>query len=117
MLVPDEIVLKIYDSFIDAEDNELFLCSTNLVQYKWLKQNQINTETFINFAAQINSPRETCNTLKSTTTYCEIKCKTRGILLVTSNCGIIISYREMFGSESLQKVALLYLDTLDHFNG
>ena len=51
---------------------------------------------FINFAAQINSPRETCNTLKSTTTYCEIKCKTRGILLVTSNCGIIISYREMF---------------------
>ncbi len=58
-----------------------------------------------------------CNTDKTTVTPCEIKCKTRGVIILVSNCGIIISFREMYGAESLQQVAFLYNDTLALFKG
>jgi len=46
-----------------------------------------------------------------------MKCKTRGILLAATNCGIVISFRELFGAESLKQVTQLYLDTFDLFEG
>lgn len=60
---------------------------------------------------------DTCNTEKSKLTSCDIKCKTRGILIMATNCGIVVSFREMYGAESLTQVALFYLDTLDHWQG
>jgi hypothetical protein len=39
--------------------------------------------------------------------------KTRGILIIINNCGVIVGYRELYGSESLTQVANLYLDLVD----
>jgi hypothetical protein len=57
-----------------------------------------------------------CNTWKAATP-CEIKCRTRGVVLIVSNCGVVISWREIYGAESLAQVALLFLDTLDLLTG
>ena len=58
-----------------------------------------------------------CYTHKINTTICDVKIKTRGILLIVSNCGVIVSYREMYGSQSITQVAnlYLYLDRTDIF--
>jgi hypothetical protein len=53
-----------------------------------------------------------CNTNKEERFPCANKTKTRGILLATYNCGIIVSYRELFGSESITQVVLFYLDLI-----
>ena len=53
-----------------------------------------------------------CNTWKAATP-CEIICRTRGMVLIVSNCGIVISWREIYVAESLTQEALLFLDTLD----
>jgi hypothetical protein len=86
---------------------------------KWLSQKNIPEEIFENFLLRVGHVPlpNTCNTLKKTTTSCEIKCKIRGIIVAMSNCGIIISFREIFGSESLSQVTMLYLDTLELFQG
>ena len=36
-------------------------------------------------------------------------------LLALSNCGIIVGYRELYGSESITQVANMYLDMVDQF--
>jgi len=56
-----------------------------------------------------------CNTDKESAYSCCIKCKTRGIVLSTANCGIIYSYREIFRSEGLRQVGNFYLDMIDSF--
>ena len=43
----------------------------------------------------------------------DVKVKTRGILIMIINCGVIVGYRELYGSESLTQVANLYLDLVD----
>ncbi len=34
-----------------------------------------------------------------------------------NNCGVVVSFREIYGSESLTQVTMLFLDTIDLFNG
>ena len=46
-----------------------------------------------------------------------MKCKTRGIQIACNNCGIVVAHRELFGSESLTQVALMYLDMADNYIG
>jgi hypothetical protein len=55
------------------------------------------------------------NNDKTITHTCDVKVKTRGILLALSNCGIILGYRELYGSESVTQVANMYLDIVDLF--
>ena len=56
-----------------------------------------------------------CNTIKIGTTSCDVKEKTRGILLMIASCGVIIGYREIYGSESITQVANMYLDIVELF--
>ena len=55
------------------------------------------------------------NTDKTNVYACDMKVKTRGIQLALTNCGIIVAYRELYGSESTTQVALVYLDLCDNF--
>ena len=60
---------------------------------------------------------ETYDSEKIKLTTCDIKCETRGILIMATNCSIVVSYRKMYGSESLGQVGLFYLDTYDYWHG
>jgi len=60
---------------------------------------------------------ETCNTNKVECTACESKCKTRGVVLIVMNCGIVMSFAEIFCAESLPQISMLFLDTIDQFKG
>jgi len=122
----NEKVLFIHDSYIDYNDTELFLVETNKEPLKWCVKQQIKKEILDSFvekkkkekAAQYNKLYElSCNTDKSNITSCDIKCKSRGLILLVSNCGITVSFREIFGAESLTQVAMLMMDTLDIFQG
>ena len=86
---------------------------------KWIQREYISEDLYTAYLFKLNRPvfNLQCNTDKTQVTTCEIKCKTRGILLSATNCGIVISFRELFGSESLSQVSLLYLDTLDNYMG
>lgn len=49
---------------------------------------------------------------------CDAKCKTKeGVIVAASNCGIILGYREIYGSESCTQVGMFYLDITEHFKG
>ncbi len=43
---------------------------------------------------------------------CKKKCRTEGLLVTSSNCGVIISFREIFKSESISQVASFYIETI-----
>ena len=58
--------------------------------------------------------RTSCNTDKTSTFSCLLKCKTRGVEQACTSCGVIIGIRELFGSESLTQVAQMYMDMSDH---
>ena len=58
--------------------------------------------------------RTGCNTDKTISFSCLLKCKTRGVELACTPCGLIIGIRELFGSESLTQVAQVYMDMSDH---
>lgn len=111
-----------HDSYIDPNEEELFLCSTSKNELRWFPRHYINDQQYnyliernrIDVNGSINKTKQaTCNTEKATVTPCEIKCRTRGIVLIVSNCGIIIAFREIYGAESLAQVAFFYLETLD----
>ena len=105
-----------YDSYITLDDEELFLCKTNLINLKWVSRDKISTDQYNTFTNK-DPDNLDCNTDKEAVYSCTIKCKTRGIILAASNCGIILSFREIYGSESLSQVGLFYLDLLDNFKG
>jgi len=68
--------------------------------------------------SEFDDIQTTCNTDKASKFYsCNFKCKTRGLIIIAFNCGIIICFREMYGAESLRHVSHLYLDMIDHFCG
>ncbi len=115
----DEVILKVHDAHTCHDDSELFLVTTNLHRIKWIKRDSLTGLEHITFINERNQEKypddESCNTRKSSP--CLIKCKTRGILLGVSNCGIVMSFRELFGNESLTQVASFYLDTLELYTG
>ena len=57
-----------------------------------------------------------CNTEKTQHSI-NNKCKTRGVVLAVHNCGIVLSFREIYGAESLTQVCFFYLDTLSNYKG
>ncbi len=59
--------------------------------------------------------RTPCNTDKTCTFSCLLKCKTRGVELSCTTFAVIIGIRNMYGSESLTQMAQMYLDMSDHF--
>jgi len=111
-------VEKIHDSYIDVNDQELFFCETNIT-VKWLSASSIEKNKIKEYYKQQHRKYadSTCNTLKKNVTSCDVKCKTRGILLAATNCGIVVSFRELYGSESLTQVSMLFLDSIDYAKG
>ena len=73
----------------------------------------IKTEFLVK--TRVNPFPSGCNTDKTISHTCDVKVKTRSILLALSNCGIIVGYRELYGSESITQVANMYLDMVDQF--
>jgi hypothetical protein len=105
----EETIKCIYDMWISPKDIQLFLVKTSKNQMKWLTTSQITKLEYNKFIETYTSVQDdhiancvkTCNTLK--TQPCLLKCKTRGILLAVSNCGVVMSFRELFGGESLSQ--------------
>jgi transcription elongation factor Elf1 len=81
----------------------------------WYKKDSISREVLDLYFNQKNKQRKltSCNTDKTSVYACNLKCKTRGIELACSNCGIVLAFRELYGSESLTQVAYMYLDLVD----
>jgi hypothetical protein len=94
------------------------LCDTNKSKAKWLKIDQCKPiEKAIAFKELRNTYTATCNTDKTLAYSCDLKSRTRGIQIAATNCGFIIGFREMFGSESIIQVADMYMDIADNFKG
>ena len=106
----------IHDSYINLDEEEWFLCKlVNMDSPKWICANKISNqmrEEYTKRKRNINAA--SCNTDKTAMYACDVKVKSRGILLAVTNCGVILSYREIFGSESITQVSNFYLDTIDN---
>ena len=59
----------------------------------------------------------TCNTDKTKVYNCESKTRACRIKIICTNCGIIVSYAELFGSESCTQVAVQLFALNKHFQG
>lgn len=110
----DETVEEIYDSYLSKFDEEIFLVKTNIKDLKWVEKKFISKTQYENLRKK-SSQIDQCNTDKENVYSCTIKCKTRGIIIGASNCGIVIGFREIYGAESLRQVGLFYLDIRQHY--
>ena len=99
------------------DDEELYFCETTNKEQKWYSATDVPNEIKMAYLSKmpINPHPTGCNTDKTITHACDVKVKTRGILLALSNCGIIVGYRELYGSESITQFANMYLDMVDLF--
>ncbi len=109
---------KIHDIFSTTQDsidytdkNILFLVELKNTELAWVKKSSLDNKMFDSFVKQACEP--TCRTNKDNSFLCLNKTKTRGVLIATYNCGFIVGYRELFGSESLSQVTLFYLDLIE----
>jgi hypothetical protein len=112
-------IVAIFDSFVDVEENELFLCELDSGDLGWFESDDLPGELKNEFIGS-NPPEDenpSCNTSKDTQYKCVLKSRTRGLQVACSNCGFILGYREMFCSESSSQVAMLYLDLKEAYGG
>ncbi len=58
-----------------------------------------------------------CSTDKTKVYSCELKARTCGVEIICSNCGIILGYRELYGSESCTQVGAMLVDFRENFQG
>ena len=109
-------------------EKELFLCKVKDAPLAWFQAHDIPKALMTPFIKrktqndefkrkQSNFNENACNVDKTDSYTCDIKCRTRGLLLACSNCGVIIAYRELFGAESLTQVAILFVDIFDNYKG
>ena len=131
--MPSHVIVDIFDSFIDYDRRELFYCKLKdrtkcwfvkanvpkAVLTKFIKRKFKDDEfrrkeqTKLDYQAQ----EALCQVDKTDEFACDLKTKTRGLLIGCSNCGIIICYKEMYAKESLTQVARLILATKHNFKG
>jgi hypothetical protein len=98
---------------------EIFLCKTTKSDLKWYLATSIPPNVLQIFKDRNNSNeiKMSYNTDKSKFLSCDLKCRTRGLQLACMNCGIILVYKELYGSESCTQVALMYLQICANFSG
>ena len=95
-----------------------FLCDTNMSKNKWLRRDKMKPFIVLDdFLIASKEPSSTCNTVKSDVLPCQLKCRTRGIQIFATNCGIILGWCEIFGSESLTQVAQFMRNLFDSYEG
>ena len=113
----EEEILLIHDSFVTHEEKEIFLCRGNKFDRRWFAEYDLPKDKLENYRSirKASLEPQLCNTDKSSQFACEMKCRTRGLALLCTNCGIIIAYKELFGSESCTQIALMYLEVRSHY--
>jgi hypothetical protein len=90
------------------------MSKSNGEQWIWVDEFDVPKNLLEKYLCKQNQATDkSCNTDKTKAFPCEIKCKSRGLVVCASNCGIIESYREIILAESKSQVALFYLDTID----
>ena len=97
-------MISVYDSFVTQLQQEIFLCDTNLTKNMWLIDSSIKPASILERykEAKFNSANTfSCNTDKSKEYTCALKCRTTGIQICATNCGIVINWKEMYMSELL----------------
>ena len=93
------------------------MCETGPNDKKWFAANDVPCDIKGAYISKVR-PSEylnQCNIIKISITSCEVKVKTRGILLMIASCGVIVGYREICGSESITQEANMYLDMVELF--
>ena len=123
------IIAKIWDSFVEYDEKELFLCETNKGKL-WFHEHEIPKTLLTAFKkkiktrrefenkeneAQLNKQAKKCEVDKTDAYSADIKCRTRGIIIACYNCGVIAGFKEMLCAESLQQVAALFLEIFDYY--
>ena len=93
------------------------MCETGENQQKWFSANDVPSDIKAAYISKLRPAEEStqCNTIKISVTSCPVKVKTRAILLMIACCGVIVGYREIYGSESITQVANMYLDVVELF--
>ncbi len=113
----DEIV--VHDSFYDQEDRFLLLVSyKDETNYFWLTEKQLKAARNTDFNSEIDAQREKYFSRKNSKEVyknCEKKARTKGILISSSNCGIITGYKEIFGSESLTQTSAFCCELINYY--
>jgi hypothetical protein len=128
------VFVAIYDSFIDYNRKELFLCKLKDNSRAWFHKanipkallNKYVDQKFRddNYRRKENSKKEAksnyekiCQVDKTDEHTCDLKAHTRGLLIGFTNCGTIISFKEMYAKESLTQVTRFILATKRNFKG
>ena len=115
-------MIKIWDFYINEKDEILYLCEFDGDKAHWIIEDEIKIgyiKEFYEFKKAVEEKNKdeytdvTCKTLRKKPFGCEIKCKTRGLLISAYNCGIINGFREIFVSESISQVLLFFLDIIE----
>lgn len=125
-------IKKIYDSFVDIDEKEIFLCQTSTNERLWFRKHDISKTVLDKFlkrknandqykrqqlATVIDTSEKICNVDKTDAFTCELKCRTRGLIIACNCCGIISGFKELFGAESLTQVALMLLEMKSYAAG
>ena len=114
--------LIIYDSFINQSDVLLLLVNYSNLNSDpfWVTSVQIQASKVDNYIDQLKAFQKDdkllskeCNSSKQYTLPCDKKTRTVGLFLGCFNCGIIVSYREIFGHETLAQAASFFLSIID----
>ena len=115
---------KIYDSFIDVYDSELLLCKVSSKDpskngLTWFKLDDAPAKLLSEFKSGIDTKdaETTCSTDKTKVNTCDYKTRTCGLQIFCSNCGVILGFRELYGSESCTQVSMMLLDLHENFTG
>ena len=110
----------IFDCFVNTEGESMFLlCDVNKKnKILWFEESSLPRLKLDNFLQYWNPneeiliEQEICR-VKKDINPCVHKCRTKGVILAVFNCGVIGSYKELFGSESLAQVSRFYLDLIE----
>ena len=122
----DVKIKYIYDSFMDLDEKELFLCHTEDNKIVWFAKHDVPKTLLTPFlkkkikdkiTTSTELEEDECTVDKEDAYACDMKCKSRGVQIACTNCGILSGYKEMYASESLTQVGNLTLDMHDNYLG
>ena len=116
--------LIIYDAFVDLEDRLLLLVNyqdSNDHSLFWVSESQIKSSNVAAYIKQLENFEtrdfdQACNSTKIYTLPCKKKARTVGMFLGCFNCGIIVSFKEIFSSETYPQAASFFMGMISNFD-
>jgi len=113
--------LIIYDAFIDKNDNLLLLVNYTESEdsFFWVTKNQIKASKIDSYIEQLKkfekkSETSECSSSKKYALPCNKKSRTVGMFLGVYNCGIIVSFKEIFYHETIAQAASFFMGIIDY---